>query len=89
MRANVSTLQKLQTSQNRVLKICLKQRKLTPTCNVHNDAGINLLKDRREAHAYVEGYKRSKKERFLKKATVRTRLNNGPVLLNFLPHCES
>ena len=89
MRASVTTFQKLQISQNRVLKICLKQQRLTPTCNVHNDAGINLLKDRREFHAHVEGYKRSKKDKFLKSVTVRTRLNNGPVLHNFLPHCES
>ena len=87
--ANVKYPNKLQRSQNKALKICLKQNMRTHTVNIHNDANINYLVHRRYSHACIEGYKRSKKVRYRKIAKVNTRLNNGPTLVNKLPHTEA
>ena len=87
--ANAKYPDKMQRSQNKALKICLKQDMRTHTVNIHNDANINYLVHRRYSHACVEGYKRAKKVRYRKNTVVNTRLCGGPVLLSKLPHTEA
>ena len=48
--ANIKQLQKLQTLQNRALRICLNVALVTPIQILHQSAQIPMLKIRREVH---------------------------------------
>ena len=82
-------LQKLQRAQNRAVKLCLGVNLREHTDKIHRDAGINLLGDRRKSHIYIEGFKRSRIDKYVCTRLYRTRAADGPVLKNFLPHCTA
>ena len=76
-------------SQNRALKICMKRTIRTHTVDIHADTKMNYLHDRRESHALIDGYKRSRKDIYVQEHRANTRMADGPILKNKLPHCEA
>ena len=88
MNASKNLLDKLQRVQNRALKVCLKVKMRTSTVVIHTNAKVNYLCDRRRAHALVEGYKRSKKKKYLRNINVNIRRASATLLKNSIPKKE-
>ena len=55
--SNQKLLNDLQTSQNRILRICLQRNRYTPTTVLHQSCNINMLKDRRIMHLNLYMFK--------------------------------
>ena len=60
----------------------------TSTIFIHSTAKVNFLSDRRKAHALVEGFKRSRKKKYLRNLKVNIRRADGPLLKNCIPKRE-
>ena len=82
---NQALLKKLQSIQNRALRICLHCPPLTSTDYVHKTTKTNYLKSRREAHILQVAYKRSVNPVYIQPVRRHsTRLFDGIVLNNIL-----
>ena len=87
LKSKSTLLAKMQRSQNRVFKVCLKKPIRTPTVSVHAEAKVNFLEHRRLSHIYIEGHKRSTKDKYIRKMNVNLRCAKGILLKNNIPHC--
>ena len=61
MHSNAKQVKKLQTLQNRALRICYSDRPNVPTDMLHQSAQISKLKERRETHLLNFMYKNKTK----------------------------
>ena len=86
--ANNQQLKKLQTLQNRALRICLNVPLHTPVEILHQSVQIPMLKIRREVHLRNFMYKMKFNIKFLNMRDIRTRLHDAPVFEIMKPNCE-
>ena len=88
--ANAKQLKKLQTLQNRALRICLNVALLTPVEILHQSAQIPMLRIRREVHLRNFMYKMKNNVNHLnmRDIIIRTRLHDAPVFELIKPTCE-
>ena len=87
MKANTIQVKKLQTLQNRALKIC-HDRSNVPIDMLHQSAQIPKLIPRREAHLLNFMYKNKSNINILNRRNVRTRLHDAPVFISHKPNSE-
>ena len=81
-KANSQQLKKLQTLQNRALRIiflCLDTMIHTPVVMLHQSAQLPLLAVRREVHLINVMYKMRTNTKFINNRHIRTRLHDAPV----------
>ena len=71
--ANANLLAKLQTIQNKALKVVYQAPRLTPSVTTHNEAKIKPLKYRRKFNLLVCAYRRSWLTRYVDKRPLPTR----------------
>ena len=74
---HVSATDKWQKLQNRALRICLKSARREPTENLHREAVIPLLSDRRLALLRNFMFKRKESGKFLDLTPPRTRVHDA------------
>ena len=86
--ANNNQLKKLQTLQNRALRICLNVALVTPIEILHQSAQIPLLRMRREVHLKMFMFKSKTNIDRLSMRNIRTRLHDAPVFEMIKPTCE-
>ena len=89
MNANLGYINKLQTDQNRCLKICLKLDRLTHTDYVHYKADIPMLADRRHAHLLNYMYVRSRNLSYMDERAIHTRAHMGPMVKVLRSNCTA
>ena len=87
MKSNVTQVKKLQTLQNRALRIC-HARPNVPINILHQSAKISKLIPRREAHLLNFMFKNRKNIKRLNNRNVRTRLHDAPVFITSKPNSE-
>ena len=88
MNANAKQLKKLQTLQNRALRICLNAKRDTPTNILHRTVQLPKLDSRRVSHLLNFMYKNRENVKLLNQRNVRTRLHDAPVFVTSKPNCE-
>ena len=90
MNANSGLVEKLQTLQNRALRICFTARLITPTQILHRSAQISKLKPRRITHLVNYMFKNKSNIRYLNVRNINTRLHDAPVFKTTCtkPNCE-
>ena len=88
MNSNSTQVNKLQTLQNRALRICYNSRPKMPTDILHQSAQVPKLKARRVTHLLNFMYKNKGNNMMLNARIVRTRLHDAPVFATKLPTCE-
>ena len=76
-------------SQNRCLKFCLKMPVLTSTDYFHQETNLPVLRERRNYHARILGFKRSKFPTNCININRHTRANQTPLLYYHLVHCAA
>ena len=86
--SNQQQTKKLQTLQNRALRICLNTRLQTPIKILHQSIQLPKLTARREAHLINFMYKYKNNEKYLNNRNVRTRLHDAPVFKTLKPNNE-
>ena len=77
---NVSLLIKLQRIQNRGLKLSLNLLSSTNTLDVHREAKLNLLKDRRDSHLVTLMFQRAYDTEYVDDRELPTRLHDNKTL---------
>ena len=87
--ANSDLLILIQRLQNRCLKFCLKMPVLTSTDYVHQETNLPMLIERRNYHARILGFKRSKFPTKCVSVNRQTRANQAPLLKYHLIHCAA
>ena len=88
-KANQKDIEKLQTLQNKCLRICMGMDRRFETKRAHKLANVPFLKDRREAHICNFMYKRKSNKSLLNRREIRTRAHDAPLFLVPIPRCES
>ena len=88
-KANCKDINKLQTLQNKCLRICSGMDKYFNTKRVHKLANVPFLKDRREAHVCNFMYKRKNNKALLNRREIRTRAHDAPLFNVPVPRCEA
>ena len=88
MNSNLNQFNKLQTLQNRALRICFKTRPKVPTDMLHQSAQIPKLDARRETHLLNFMYKNKSNVNILNNRNIPTRLHDAPVFITIKPTCE-
>ena len=79
-KANGQELEKLQRLQNRGLKLCLGYNKRTNTKQIHKEAQVPLLEDRRRAHLLNFMYiRRDRRPELLNNSEIKTRAHDAPL----------
>ena len=86
--ANSKQLKKLQTLQNRALRICLNTRIDTPIEILHQSVQLQKLIPRRESHILNFMFKNKNNKDFLNQRNIRTRLHDAPVFSTSKPILE-
>ena len=87
MNANSIQVKKLQTLQNRALKICHTIQNI-PTNILHQSAQIPKLIPRRESHLRNFMFKNRSNPNIINVRNVRNRLHDAPVFTTKKPNCE-
>ena len=82
--ANNKQLQKLQTLQNRALRICLNAAIYIPVEVLHQSAQLPMLRVRRMVHLRNFMFKMKTNIKYLNTRNIRTRLHDAPVWLSVL-----
>ena len=88
-RANHKDVGKLQTLQNKCLRICMGKDRRFDTNRAHKLSNVPFLKDRREAHVCNFMYKRKSKPGLLNRREIRTRAHDAPLFIVPIPRCEA
>ena len=88
MYSNTKQVKKLQTLQNRALRICYRNRPNVPTNMLHQSAQIPKLKERRETHLLNVMYKNKTNVALINTRDIRTRLHDAPVFNTVKPNCQ-
>ena len=86
-KANQKDLGKLQTLQNKCLRICMGKERRFNTDRAHKLSNVPFLKDRRDAHVCNFMYKRKNKVGLLNKREIRTRAHDAPLFYVPVPRC--
>ena len=81
MHANFKQIKKLQTLQNRALRICLNTQMNTPTDILHQSVQLPKLKMVNEAHMVNFMFKYKNNVKYVNKRNVRIRLHDAPVFI--------
>ena len=87
LKSNAIQVKKLQTLQNRALRICY-DRPNVPTNMLHQSAQIPKLIPRREAHLLNFMFKSKNNPKRLNNRNVHTRLHDAPVFITSKPNNE-
>ena len=88
-KSNLKDLGKLQTLQNKCLRICMGRERRFDTNRAHKLSNVPFLKDRREAHVCNFMFKRRNKVRLLNRREIRTRAHDVPLFDVPIPRCEA
>ena len=88
MNSNLSQINKLQTLQNRALRICHRTRPKVPTDMLHQSFQIPTLEPRREIHLLNFKYKNKSNVKNINNRNIPTRLHDAPVFTTIKPTCE-
>ena len=86
--ANNKQLQKLQTLQNRALRICLNAAIYIPVEVLHQSAQLPMLRVRRMVHLRNFMFKMNTNIKYLNTRNICTRLHDAPVFELIKPSCE-
>ena len=87
--SNQKDLGKLQTLQNKCIRICMCKERRFDTNRAHKQSNIPFLSDRRKAHVCNFMYKRMSKPGLLNKREIRTRAHDAPLFNVPIPRCEA
>ena len=88
MHANLKQIRKLQTLQNRALRICLNINIHNDIDNMHQSVQLPKLNMRREAHLVNFMFKYKNNIKYINRRNVRTRLHDAPVFVTKKPNNE-
>ena len=88
-KANANVIGKLQTLQNKCLRICLGEHRRFSTDRAHKQANVPLLCDRRNAHVLNFMYLRKSNRALLNLREIRTRAHDAPLFSVTVPRCEA
>ena len=88
-KANMKDTDKLQTLQNKCLRICMGRDRRFDTGRAHKLANTPFLKDRREAHVCNFMFKRKNNTKLLNRREIRTRTHDAPLFTIHVPRCEA
>ena len=88
MHSNLKQIRKLQTLQNRALRICLNTQIYTPVDIMHQSVQLPKLTMRREAHIVNFIFKYRNDVKYINNRDVRTRLHDAPVFITKKPNNE-
>ena len=88
-KANQKDISKLQTLQNKCLRICMGKERRFDTNRAHKLSNVPFLEDRREAHVGNFMYKRKSKPGLLNRREIRTRAHDAPLFNVPIPRCEA
>ena len=86
--ANQKLLNDLQTSQNRILRICLQRNYYTSTILLHRICNINKLKDRRVMHLNLYMFKQKGNVDIVNTRNVCTRAHDAVLYTTIKPNNE-
>ena len=86
--SNANQVKKLQTLQNRALRICYNARIYVPTDMLHQPSQIPKLDIRRKTHLLNFMYKNKNNTLLLNNRNIPTRLHDAPVFKTIKPTCE-
>ena len=86
--SNSKQIKKLQTLQNRALRICLSSKIYVPTNTIHQSVQLPKLNVQRESHLANFMYKYKNNVLYLNTRNVRTRMHDAPVFNISEPNCE-
>ena len=89
MNAQQNHIKKLQTDQNRCLKICLKVDHRTNTMLIHQETCMPMLSDRRHTHLLNYMYTRSRDVDYVDHRSLITRAHTGPTVKITRSNCAS
>ena len=87
--ANLKDISKLQTLQNKCLRICTGRDRRFDTERAHKLAKVPFLKDRRAAHVCNFMFKRKSNKALLNNREIRTRAHDAPLFNVPISRCES
>ena len=88
MNSTLKQIKKLQTLQNRALRICTQNKVYIPTNILHQSVQLPKLDVRRETHLANFMYKYKNNELYVNKRNIRTRLHDAHVFKTTKPDCE-
>ena len=88
-KANLRDTDKLQTLQNKCLRICTGRDRRFDTDRAHKIAHTPFLKDRRAAHVCNFTFKRKGNKELLNNREIRTRAHDAPLFNVPIPRCEA
>ena len=88
-KANARDLDRLQTLQNKCLKICMGKERRFSTERIHKLANVPFLSDRRNAHLLNLMYCRKSNRALLNTREIRTRAHDAPLFNVPVPRCEA
>ena len=88
-KANERDLGKLQTLQNKCLRICKGRDRRFSVDRVHKQTNVPFLKDRRVAYVNNFMYIRKKNKSLLNTREIRTRAHDAPLFTVPIPRCEA
>ena len=86
--SNANQIKKLQTLQDRALRICFNTGPKVPINMLHQSSQIPKLDIRRESHLLNFMYKNKNNTAILNTRNIRTRLHDAPVFNTIKPLCE-
>ena len=88
-KANERDLGKLQTLQNKCLKICTGKNRRFSTELIHKNTNVPFLNDMRKAHLLNFMYLRKKDRSLLNTREIRTRAHDAPLFIVPVPRSEA
>ena len=88
-KANVKDTGKLQTLQNKCLRICLRKERRFSTDGAHKEANVPFLTDRRTAHVNNFMFIRKRNKSLINNKEIRTRAHDAPLFNVEMPRCET
>ena len=88
-KANLKDVDKLQTLQNKCLRICMGRDRYLNTDRAHRLANVPFLKDRRSAHIHNFMFKWKSNRALLNRREIRTRAHDAPLFTVLVPRCEA
>ena len=86
--SNSNQLKKLQTLQNRALKICINPEPDVTVEEIHQSVQLSKLNVRREVHLVNFMFKNKSNNKYVNNRNVRTRLHDAPVFITIKPNIE-
>ena len=88
-KANKKDTDKLQSLQNKCLRICMGKERRFDTNRAHKLTSSPFLVDRREAHVCNFMFKRKNNPNLLNRRELRTRAHDAPLFNVQVPRCEA